>query len=137
MSPSSTAMPSRSNSTICGVFTGIIPTLPPTGSGCPDSGAQCVRLLALSVSTTLINTPIHGGPCLEFTLQRVRCVEPLRDLEPFLRVSRVHSLLITPRNVRFRRISPLQPALIQGATQKLRCARHSLGTMFALTRHPH
>src|SRR5256885_16699844 len=53
--------------------------------------------------TTLINAPIHGGPCLEFTLQRVRCVEPLRDLEPFLRVSRVHPLLITPRDVRFRR----------------------------------
>src|SRR5256885_16413380 len=44
-------------------------------------------LLALSVSTTLINTPIdiYGGPCLEFTLQRVRCVEPLRDLEPFFK----------------------------------------------------
>src|SRR5256714_3779014 len=125
MSPSSTAMPSRSNSTICGVFTGIIPTLPPTGSGCPDSGAQCVRLLALSVSTTLINTPIHGGPCLEFTLQRVRCVEPLRDLEPFLRVSRVHPLLVMPRDQPFTRHFSIAPSLTQRTVHELRCHPNS------------
>src|SRR5437868_5002289 len=47
-----------------------------------------VKRDAINAWSTLINTPIYiyGGPCLEFTLQRVRCVEPLRDLAPFSRV---------------------------------------------------
>src|SRR5947207_6212610 len=45
---------------------------------------------AINAWSPLINTPIYiyGGPCLEFTLQRVRCIESLRDLQPFSRVSR-------------------------------------------------
>src|SRR2546423_2459422 len=71
-------------------------------------------LLAVSVSTTLINTPIHGHSW--------GCVEPLRDLEPFLRVSRVHPLLIAPGDARFRRDFSMASSLTQGAAQKLRCA---------------
>src|SRR2546430_9622796 len=90
-----------------------------------------------SVSTTLINTLIDLYGCVwssrfsvfmggrvwssRFSVS-VRCVEPLRDLEPFSRVSRVHPLLIAPRDVRFRRDFSIAPSLTQGAAQKLRCA---------------
>src|SRR5438874_2218660 len=40
----------------------------------------------------------------------------------FSRVSRVHPLLITPRDVRFTRDFSIAPSLTQGAAQKLRCA---------------
>src|SRR5256885_8714126 len=43
--------------------------------------------------------------------------------EPFLRVSRVHLLLITPRDARFRRDFSIAPSLTKGRAQKLRCAR--------------
>src|SRR2546423_12608262 len=82
-------------------------------------------LLALSVSTTLINTPIHGhswGSVFGVHASACQCVGPVRDPEPFSRVSRVHPLLNTPRDVRFTRDFSIAPSLTQGAAQKLRCA---------------